>query len=81
MLHTLILRHDRKLPNTDSADKQAVQTVVCSLENSNCYSSRDTDNFIHDLSRNRLVLCGSFQPEEKKSFLTNKLFCASMDVK
>ena len=52
--------------------KQAVQTVVCSLENSNCYSSRDTDNFIHDLSRNRLVLCGSFQPEEKKvSLLIN----------
>ena len=72
MLHTLILRCDRKLPNTDSADKQAVQTVVCSLENSNCYSSRDTDNFIHDLSRNRLVLCGSFQPEEKKvSLLIN----------
>ena len=72
MLHTLILRRDRKLPNTDSADKQAVQTVVCSLENSNCYSSRDTDNFIHDLSRNRLVLCSSFQPEGKKvSLLIN----------
>ena len=72
MLHTLILRRDRKLPNTDGANKQAVQTVVCSLENSNCYSSRDTDNFIHDLSRNRLVLCGSFQPEEKKvSLLIN----------
>ena len=44
---TLILK--RRLQTT-----QTMQTALCSLENFNCYSLRDTDKFIHDLSPNRL---------------------------
>ena len=35
---------------------QTMQTALISLENFDCYSSRDTDKFIHDQSPNRLRL-------------------------
>ena len=33
---------------------QTMQTALISLKNFDCYSSRDTDKFIHDLSPNRI---------------------------
>ena len=45
---------------------QTVQTALCWLQNFDCFISRDTDKFIHDLSRKRFtVLCGYFQLERK----------------
>ena len=45
---------------------QTVQTTLCWLQNFDCFISRDTDKFIHDLSRKRFtVLCGYFQLERK----------------
>ena len=54
---------------------QTVQTALCWLQNFDCFISRDTDKFIHDLSRKRFtVLCGYFN-------LREKLFYAPVDVK
>ena len=48
---------------------QIVQTALCWLHNFDCFISRDTDKFIHDLSRKRFtVLCGYFQLERKITF-------------
>ena len=45
---------------------QTVQTALCWLQNFDCFISRDTDKFIHDLPRKRFtVLCGYFQLERK----------------
>ena len=51
---------------------KTVQTAICWLQNFNCFIMRDTDKFIHDLSRNRLrqvsnftVSCGYFQLQKK----------------
>ena len=54
---------------------QTVQTALCWLQNFDCFISRDTDKFIHDLSRKRFtVLCGYFQ-------LERKIIYAPVDVK
>ena len=48
---------------------QIVQIALCWLQNFDCFISRDTDKFIHDLSRKRFtVLCGYFQLERKITF-------------